>query len=79
MGGEQSLSADLRRLEEIVRLLEGENVDLDQALDLFEEGVKRLRAARESLSATEARVKKVLEEAGGALRVVDLDEVRSEK
>ena len=34
-------------LEEIVRRLEADDVDLDAALALFEEGVARLRAARE--------------------------------
>ena len=41
---------DLSRLEEIVRKLEAEDVELDAALALFEEGVARLRAARERLA-----------------------------
>ena len=45
-----SLSADLRRLEEIVRQLEADDTDLDRALVLFEEGVARLRAARDRLT-----------------------------
>jgi len=68
-----SLAEDLKRLEEIVRRLEREDGDLDQALALFEEGVNRLRSARERLSAAEVRVKKVLEDAEGSLRVEDLD------
>jgi exodeoxyribonuclease VII small subunit len=68
-----SLAEDLRRLEEIVRRLEREEGDLDQALMLFEEGVARLRSARERLGAAEVRVKKVLEDAAGSLRVEDLD------
>jgi exodeoxyribonuclease VII small subunit len=63
-----SLADDLKRLEEIVRKLEREDGDLDQALALFEEGVKRLRGARERLTEAEARVQKVLEDAGGELR-----------
>src|SRR2546423_13294429 len=47
----------LERLEEIVRRLEGEELDLDAALKLFEEGVERLRQARERLTAAEAQVK----------------------
>jgi exodeoxyribonuclease VII small subunit len=69
-----TLSADLRRLEEIVRSLESEDTDLDQALALFEEGVARLRAARERLSEAEARVQKVLEDAAGNLTVSDFEE-----
>lgn len=68
-----SLAEDLKRLEEIVRQLERDDGDLDQALALFEEGVARLRAARERLGEAETRVKKVLEEAQGTLRTEDLD------
>lgn len=69
-----SLSADLRRLEEIVRHLESEDTDLDHALTLFEEGVARLRAARDRLNEAEARVQKVLEDAAGQLSVTDFEE-----
>jgi exodeoxyribonuclease VII small subunit len=68
-----SLQDDLRRLEEIVRALEAEEIDLDKAIALFEEGVKRLRTAREQLGAVEQRVQKVLEQAGGELKLADLD------
>lgn len=70
----ESLVADLCRLEEIVRRLEAEEIDLDQALALFEEGVARLRSARDRLSEAEAQVTRVLENADGTLRVVELDE-----
>ena len=65
---------DLKRLEEIVRALEAEEIDLDKAIALFEEGVKRLRTAREQLTAVEQRVQKVLEQAGGDLTLTDLDD-----
>ena len=45
-----SFARQLERLEEIVRRLEAEDLDLDQALKLFEEGVERLRQARERLT-----------------------------
>jgi exodeoxyribonuclease VII small subunit len=70
----ESLVTDLRRLEEIVRRLEADEVDLDQALALFEEGVARLRSARDRLSDAEAQVARVLENADGTLRVVEHDE-----
>lgn len=69
-----TLQEELRRLEEIVRELEGKELDLDRAIALFEEGVGRLRAAREQLSRVETRVQKVLEDATGDLRLVDLDQ-----
>ena len=65
--------AELAQLEDIVRKLEGEELDLDEALRLFEDGVQRLRRAREQLAAAEARVRQVLAERGGALRVEPLD------
>lgn len=68
-----TLQDDLRRLEEIVRRLEADDADLDAALALFEEGVVRLRAARERLAEAEAKVKKVVEQADGSVGLVDLD------
>lgn len=65
--------AELTELETIVRRLEGEDLDLDEALRLFEEGVQRLRRAREQLAAAEVRVRQVLADRGGALRVEPLD------
>lgn len=56
-----AFSEQLQRLEAIVRRLEAEDLDLDEALKLFEEGVERLRAAREQLAQAELKVKKVLE------------------
>ena len=54
-------SKQLERLEAIVRRLESEDLDLDEALKLFEEGIERLRVARQQLSQAELKVKKVLE------------------
>ena len=68
-----SFARQLERLEEIVRRLEAEDLDLDQALKLFEEGVDRLRQARERLTVAEAKVKQVLSEHAGKLRVEDFD------
>lgn len=68
------IADDLARLEEIVRRLEADDVDLDAALALFEEGVSRLRAARERLAAAELKVQAVLEQSGGDLRFTDLDD-----
>jgi exodeoxyribonuclease VII small subunit len=67
------LADELARLEEIVRKLEAEDLELDAALTLFEEGVVRLRAARERLAAAELKVQAVLEQAGGDIRLTDLD------
>ena len=68
-----SIAEDLTRLEEIVRKLEADEVELDAALALFEEGVARLRAARDRLTQATLKVQAVLEEAGD-LRLADLDD-----
>ena len=63
----------LARLEEIVRHLEADDLELDAALALFEEGVGRLREARERLALAQLRVQAVLEELNGDLTVTELD------
>jgi exodeoxyribonuclease VII small subunit len=68
-----SFAAQLERLEAIVRQLEGQELDLDDALKLFEEGVERLREARDRLTAAEVKVKQVLIDQAGKLKVEDLD------
>jgi exodeoxyribonuclease VII small subunit len=71
--GSFSLADELDRLEQIVRALEADDLDLDAALALFEEGVARLRGARERLGAAQLRVRSVLEDADGTLRDTPLD------
>jgi exodeoxyribonuclease VII small subunit len=67
------LADELARLEEIVRKLEADDVELDTALALFEEGVVRLRAARERLADAVLKVQAVLEAADGDIRLTDID------
>jgi exodeoxyribonuclease VII small subunit len=68
-----SFRAEVERLEAIVRSLEGESLDLDKALGLFQEGVERLKKARELLAQSELTVQRVLEENDGTLGTEDLD------
>lgn len=64
-GGEElSLERRLRRLEEIVAGLEGGDVELEQGLALFEEGVGHIREAEKLLSRAELRVEELVGEAG---------------
>jgi exodeoxyribonuclease VII small subunit len=67
------LAEELDRLEQIVRALEADDLDLDTALALFEEGVSRLRNARERLASAQLRVRAVLEDADGTLSDTALD------
>ena len=64
----------MERLEAIVRNLEDSEVDLDEALELFQEGVKRLKNARKLLQDTELTVKKVVDAADGSLPDDDVDD-----
>ena len=68
-----TFTQQLDRLEEIVRQLEAQELDLDDALKLFEEGIERLRDARDRLTAAEAQVKQVLADRAGNLKVEDFD------
>ena len=73
MNERPSFRDELTRLEAIVRQMEADELDLDKALELFEEGVRRLKVARELLSESDLKVKRVLEAADGTLRTRDLD------
>jgi exodeoxyribonuclease VII small subunit len=61
--GPPTLEERLERLEEIMSQLESDDVALEKALGLFEEGVRLVREAEQILSATELRVDELL--AGG--------------
>lgn len=69
-----SFEQRLQRLEAIVGELESEQIDLERALALFEEGVACLRAASDELGKVEARVQRLVERADGSFEVTDLRE-----
>jgi len=58
--GLPTLESRLRRLEEIVSALEADDLDLERALALFEEGVGHVRQAERILARTELRVEELL-------------------
>jgi exodeoxyribonuclease VII small subunit len=59
---EATLESRLKRLEEIVGRLEAEDLDLDGALALFEEGVGHVKGAEKTLAEAELRVEELLGE-----------------
>jgi exodeoxyribonuclease VII small subunit len=61
------------RLEEIVRRLDEERLELGEALALFEEGVTHLRTAAGTLADADARVARLTELADGSLSLDELD------
>ena len=60
-----SFEDDLSNIESLVARLEREELPLDTALQLFEEGVERLRRAAAALAEAEGKVQKLVEQADG--------------
>jgi exodeoxyribonuclease VII small subunit len=57
--------AVMARLSEIVGRIEGEALELDESLALFEEGVRLLRQAGSTLDQAEERIRQLLEDGDG--------------
>ena len=66
-----SFETSIERLEEIVERLDGDELTLDDALRLFEQGVEQLRIATSELARAEAQVKQLVEQANGELGLAD--------
>ena len=71
-GPEWTFEAALERLDEIASALEGDGMELDESLALFEEGVRLLRFAETVLAGADGRVRQLLEDAGGGWRMDDV-------
>ena len=67
-----SFEKNIARLEAIAARLEEEELDLDAALALFEEGIAELRAASALLTNAETRLKHLRESADQVFRIDDL-------
>ena len=68
------LDTRLDRLEEIVDALDRPDLELEDAMRLFEEGVTHLRAARELLRTAELQVERLLDDGTGGARTERLDD-----
>lgn len=64
---ELSLEERLNRLEEIVTGLETDEMELDRALALFEEGIRHARKAEEILTKATLRVEELVGEGADAV------------
>jgi exodeoxyribonuclease VII small subunit len=62
---EMPLGARIHRLQRIVADLEREDIELEDAMRLFEEGVSHLRAAETLVTQTELRIEQLLEDSDG--------------
>ena len=71
-GNKVGLEKRLERLEAIIDRMESEDVALDEALQLYEEGVGHVREAELVLAETELRVEELL--AGGEMLEREIEE-----
>lgn len=67
-----TLEERLRRLEEILARMESDEVGLEEALRLFEEGIGHVREAEKVLSEAELRVEELLSD--GRTRPLEVEE-----
>ncbi|PYP66356.1 MAG: exodeoxyribonuclease VII small subunit [Gemmatimonadetes bacterium] len=61
----------LKRLEMIVAELEGDQLELARALELFEEGVECLRSASKELADARSHVQRLVERDDGSFELTD--------
>lgn len=67
------IDESLNRLETITKRLGQEEIPLDEALALFEEGISLAAGIKKSLDEARLKVKKVLEEAKDTFLIEDFD------
>ncbi len=63
----------LKKLEEVTQRLEAEELPLEEALALFEEGVRLAKGIKADLDQARLKVKQVIEEAKGTFVIEDFD------
>lgn len=71
--GKQSFESSLKRLEAIVETLEQGEVSLDEAIELYEEGIELSKFCGEKLKATELHLKKLSKNISGQFELTDLE------
>ncbi len=73
-GEKPGLEARIARVEQIASALESDRLELDDALRLFEEGVRHLREAETLLRSAELRVERLLDDPDGNVRTERIEE-----
>jgi exodeoxyribonuclease VII small subunit len=66
----KDFESNLKALEDIVTQLEGGDLTLDRALELFEEGVKISRSCNASLEEAERKVETLIKNTNGSMTEV---------
>ncbi|MFM2140446.1 MAG: exodeoxyribonuclease small subunit [Gemmatimonadota bacterium] len=64
-----SFEQTLARLEQIASSLDRDDLPLEEALRLFEEGIAKLREANAALGEAEGTVQRLIEDAAGVLKL----------
>ncbi len=70
----KTLENSIRRLEEIVDKMEKGSIPLDDAVELYEEGIKISQECAEKLKAVELKIKKLSKDVEGKFELTDLEE-----
>jgi len=71
--GDLTFERTLEELETIADSLERDDLDLDQALQLFERGIDRLRVAGRMLDSTYGRVEELVQGTSESLEIRPVD------
>ncbi len=71
--GDTSFEGQLEQLEDIVAQLEQGDIPLDDALELYEQGVSAYRECHQKLETAESKVVKLVETLEGELEEEDFD------
>ena len=68
-----SMEGSLKRLEEIVESLEDGKVSLDEAVQLYEEGIMLSKDCAEKLKASELKIRKLAKSVGGDFEIAEMN------
>ncbi len=68
-----TFESSLKRLEAIVETLEQGEVSLDEALELYEEGIELSKFCGEKLKAVELKLKRLSKNLNGEFEITDLE------
>lgn len=72
-GTPKTFEESLKRLQEIVEILERGEVSLEKSLDLYEEGVRLSNFCLEKLTKAELRIKELSQTLDKTFRIRDVD------
>ncbi len=63
----------LKKLEEVVLSLEGQNISLDKSIEGFEEGMKLVKECESRLKEAEGKVEQLIKDSSGNLKTVEFN------